>query len=206
VIAYNWRKQLTDPAALLARYRMKIEPGPVDGWHVVELRETYGRPELRNIVLGTRDPVAFDWLNIGANNLKSEMKTDMLTQEEENTLNLGGSFSSYYRPMQGQDGPNHVKVQGNSDTVRGWGMALDLPDQPPASVDNRYQTVIVVWKHGAGWAPPEPVPPVVPPPPGSPYVGMNEQDVLGLRALAVASRDAADESIRRIDRFLEGVP
>lgn len=59
---------------------------------------------------------------------------------------------------------------------------------------------------GAFTPPTEPVPPVVPPPPGSPYVGMNEQDLLGLRALAVASRYAGDESIRRIDRFLEGRP
>lgn len=203
--AINWRGQATDPAALLAKYRMKIEPGPVGGWHVVELRETYGRPEFRNIVIGTRDPIPFEWLNIGASNLMSEMKTDMLTQEEENTLNLTASFSSYYRPMQGQDGPNHVKVSGSSDTVRGWGMALDLPDQPPATIDNRYQTLIVVWRHGAGWAPTEPPPPVTPPP-GNPYAGMNKQDVLALRALLVASRDNADQGIRLIDRIMEGTP
>lgn len=206
MIAYNWRSQLTDAAAMLARYRMTIEPGPVLGWHVVEVRETRGRPELRNIVLGTTDPVAFDWLNIGASNLKSEMKRDMATGVDENTLNLGVTVTSYYIPGNGASGPNIVKASGASDTVRGWGMAIGLPDQPTKEEDNRYMTLIVVWKHGAGWAPTDPpVPPVVPPP-GNPYVGMNRQDVLALRALMVVSRDKADEGIRLIDRVLSGEP
>ena len=50
-------------------------------------------------------------------------------------------------------------------------------------------------------------PPVVTPPtPGNPYVGMNKQDVLALRANMVVSRDKADDAIRLIDRFLEGTP
>lgn len=32
--AINWRGQATDPAALLAKYRMSIVPGPVIGWTV----------------------------------------------------------------------------------------------------------------------------------------------------------------------------
>lgn len=50
--------------------------------------------------------------------------------------------------------------------------------------------------------------PVIPPvtPPGNPYVGMNRQDVLALRALMVVSRDKADEGIRLIDRVLSGEP
>lgn len=198
--AINWRGQATDPAALLAKYRVSIVPGPVIGWHVVEVRETSGRPELRNIVLGTRDPVAFDWLNIGATGLKSEMKTDMATGVEENTLNLNVNAGSYYWP--GSRGPHRVKVSGDSDTVEGWGLAQDVPDQPP---DPRYLTLQVVWRHGAGWAPTEPPPPVTPPP-GNPYAGMSKADVLALRALMVVSRDKADEGVRLIDRILSGEP
>ena len=200
MIAYDWRGQQVDPVLLLAKYRVSIVPGPSTGWHVVEIRETSGRPELRNIVLGTRDPVAFDWLNIGATGLKSEMKTDMATGVEENTLNLGVNAGSYYWP--GQRGPHRVKVQGDSDTVEGWGLAQDVPDQPP---DPRYLTLQVVWRHGAGWAPVEPpvVPPVVPPP-GNP--GVNRADLLAIRANMVASRDAAESGISYIDRVLEGIP
>lgn len=199
MVAYDWRKQLTDPARLLAKYGMKIEPGPPNGWHVAELRETSGRPELRNIVQGTNDPVSFDWLNLGVNGLKSEMKRDMATGVDENTLNLGVNAGSYYWP--GQSGPHEVKVSGASDTVKGWGLAQDVPDQPP---DNRYLTLIVVWKHGAGWAPTEPVPPVVPPDPGNP--GVNRPDLLAIRANLVASKDAAEAGISHIDRILEGRP
>lgn len=197
MIAYDWRKQLTDPARLLAKYGMKIEPGPANGWHVAELRETSGRPELRNIVLGTNDPVSFDWLNLGVNGLKSEMKRDMATGADENTLNLGVNAGSYYWP--GQSGPHEVKVSGASDTVKGWGLAQDVPDQPP---DNRYLTLIVVWQYGTS-STPAPNPPVTPPTPG---IGINRADVLAIRANLVASRDAAINGIAYIDRLLEGAP
>lgn len=200
--AIDWRGNAVDPAKLLARYRMRIDPAPTHGWHVVELRETSGRPELRNIVLSTTEPVLFDWLNVGAIGLKSEMKRDMATGIEENTLNLTASVSSYYRPTLGQDGPNSVKVQGASDVVHGWGMALDLPDQPPKDDDNRYQTLIVVWQYGTS-ATPTPEPPVTPPAPG---VGINRADVLAIRANLVASRDAAINGIAYIDRILSGEP
>lgn len=157
--AFDWRGKAVDPAALLAKYRMTIEHGPATGYHVVELRETSGRPELRNIVLGTREPVAFDWLNIGATGLKSEMKRDMLTGIEENTLNLTVNNGSYYWPRQGQRGSHRVKVSGPSDTVEGWGLAQDVLDQPP---DNRYLTLIVVWQYGTSTTP-TPEPPVTPP-------------------------------------------
>ncbi len=201
MIAYNWRGQQTDAAAMLTRYGMTIDPGPSNGWHVVEVRETRGRPELRNIVHGTPYPVEFDWLNIGATGLKSEMKRDMATGVDENTLNLNVNAGSYYWP--GHSGPHIVKVSGDSDTVRGWGLAQDLPDQPSMGDDNRYQTLIVVWEHGVGTTP---VPPVVPPTPGGPYVGMNRQDALALRALMVASREKADEAVGALDRYLEGTP
>ena len=167
--ATDWRGRTTDPEKLLRRYGMGREIGPAEGWHVVELRETHGRSELRNIVLGTHDPVSFDWLNLGATNLRSEMKTDMATGVEENTLNLGVNAGSYYWP--GQQGPHSVKVTGASDTVHGWGLAQDLPDQPTMGDDNRYQTLIVVWEYGtSGTTPvePPPVPPVVPPDPSDP--------------------------------------
>jgi hypothetical protein len=195
--AYDWRGNPTSPAALLGKYRMTIEPGPADGWHVVEIRETSGRPELRNIVLGTTDPVAFDWLNIGATGLKSEMKRDMATGIDENTLNLNVNAGSYYWP--GQRGPHRVKVQGDSDTVEGWGLAQDVLDQPP---DNRYLTLIVVWQYGTS-STPAPNPPVTPPTPG---IGINRADVLAIRANLVASRDAAINGIAYIDRLLEGTP
>jgi hypothetical protein len=143
---------------------MRIDPGPTHGWHVVELRETSGRPELRNIVLGTTEPVLFDWLNVGAIGLKSEMKRDMATGIEENTLNLTVNNSSYYWPTKGQDGPHHVKVSGNSDVVHGWGLAQDLPDQPAMGDDNRYQTLIVVWEYGTSGSMPAEPPPMVTPP------------------------------------------
>lgn len=165
--AFDWRGNQVDPIGLLAKYQMGVTPGPANGWHVVEMRETSGRPELRNIVIGTRDPVAFDWLNIDATGLKSEMKRDMATGAEENTLNLNVNAGSYYWPGQGQRGSHRVKVQGDSDTVEGWGLAQDVPDQPP---DNRYLTLIVVWERGTTTTPPpgpidpppRPVPPVEP--------------------------------------------
>lgn len=163
VKAIDWRGNQVDPTALLAKYGMTIEHGPATGYHVVEVRETSGRPELRNIVLGTREPVAFDWLNIGKTGLKSEMKRDMATGIEENTLNLNVNAGSYYWP--GQSGPHHVKASGPSDTVHGWGLAQNVPDQPP---DNRYLTLIVVWQYGteATESPaPDPEPPIDPDPP-----------------------------------------
>lgn len=160
--AIDWRGNSVDPAALLAKYAMTIIPGPATGWHVVEVRETSGRPELRNIVLGTRDPVAFDWLNVGATGLRSEMKIDMATGIEENTLNLTVNAGSYYWPRQGQHGSHKVKAQGASDTVEGWGLAQDVLDQPP---DNRYLTLIVVWQYVTGGSSPAEPPPVTPPPP-----------------------------------------
>jgi hypothetical protein len=160
------------------------------------------RPELRNIVLGTRDPVAFDWLNIDKTGLRSEMKRDMATGIEENTLNLNVNAGSYYWPGQGQRGPHRVKAQGDSETVTGWGLAQDVPDAPSMSDDNRYLTLIVVWQYGTS-ATPTPEPPVTPPAPG---VGINRADVLAIRANLVASRDAAINGIAYIDRILSGEP
>lgn len=166
--AFDWRWREVNPTTLLARYRMTITAGPSHGWRVVELRETHGRPHLRNLVRGTNDPIAFRWRtnesDFGV--FASKMEWDDVSQTHQNTLNLIVNNQSYYWPGNGQSGPHIVRVAAEpSDEVRGWGLAQDLPDQPPMEADNRYQTLIVVWAKGSD-TPPDPVPP--PPTPGIP--------------------------------------
>lgn len=161
--ALSWRGQPIDPAVLLAKYHCAVSVAPNPAWHIVELRETHGRPELRQIVLdmdGTS--VAFTATSnagLTLDNLRSSMK------EEGNLMNLDVNVSSYYYPRK-EAGPWTIRVRdGGSDSISGLGLAVDPPgDNPGQDEDSRYLTLQCVWKYGTSTDAPIPVPQPTPDP------------------------------------------
>jgi hypothetical protein len=186
----DWRGRPINPANLLKKYNLTITPGVnVSGgkvWKIVALWETHGRPELRMVVEGTDDPVAFfakTTAGLELANLRTEMKDDAGVQR--NLLNLNVQNAAYYEPKK-MAGPYTLSVQNvPSDFISGLGLAVDPDPQygsnPQMEDDNRYLTVVVVWQLGDGGSAPPVTPPVEPPVPPQPPTGPSGPDLAALQ-------------------------
>ena len=141
IAARTWRGEPTTAEALLRRYNLRIEPAPDSAaWRIASIEETHGRAELRVICRGATLPVTIDWRTSAG--LSIPVHTDAA-----GAVNLTVNADSYYVPERGP-GPHRVQPAGAADAIVGWGLALGLPDAPPAEIDNRYLTVIVTWEYG----------------------------------------------------------
>ncbi|MFN8533271.1 MAG: transglycosylase SLT domain-containing protein [Dehalococcoidia bacterium] len=135
VEAWSWRGERIPVEWLLKRYQLRIEdrPGP---WRVAALREVHGRPLLRGRFVGG-EHAGVIWRSVGGLEIVSPADRD----QSELPVNGG----SYYDPLQGP-GPWMAEPFEGGQVVRGLGLALGLPDGPPADSDNRYQAVEVTWE------------------------------------------------------------